>query len=206
MHAFNNVIYNTISGNSLGMTNDAGTLNLHHNWIKTNWVNSRNGPPSGSVNDQGNNLSGTDPLFSDFSNQDFSLQNTSALINSGTAIPAIHLPNHDLLNEYVKHTSSIAKQVVNALDIGVFEYQASMAVAENSLGKLVLYPNPSATWVRLKNIKPNAIQSVAFYAVDGQLLLTSTDTVIDVSGLGSGIYFVKVKTSDSQAVIRFIKP
>lgn len=206
MDAFNNVIYNTNSGNSLAMTNDAGTLNLHHNWIKTDWVHSHNGFPTGTVNDQGNNLSGTDPLFTDFGNQDFSLQNTSPLIDGGSAIPSIHLPDHDLLNEYVRHTSSAAKQVVNALDIGAFENQPPLSIADNSQEQIVLYPNPGATWIHLKNIATHTLQSVAFYTVNGQLLLTSTDPEIDVSGIDSGVYFVKVKTLNSQAVFRFIKP
>ncbi len=206
MHAFNNVIYTTSSGNALAMTNDAGTLNLHHNWIKTGWVNSHNGSPSGTVNDQGNNLNGADPLFTDLVNQDFSLQNTSPLIDQGSAIPSIHLPEHDLLNEYVLHTGSATRQVVNALDIGAFEYQSPLSLADNSQGKIVLYPNPGATWIHLNNIEPNTLESVAFYSVKGQLLLTSTKSVIDVSGIGSGIYFVKVNTSDAQTVLRFIKP
>lgn len=205
MHAFNNVIYNTSSGSSLAMMNDAGTLNLQHNWIKTNWVNSHNGSPSGTVNDQGNNISGADPLFTDFGNQDFSLQINSPLIDQGSTIPAIHLPDHDLLNEYVMHTNSIAKQVVNSLDIGAFEYQIALSMADISQEKMVLYPNPGATWVHLKNIETNSLESVAFYSVSGQLLLTSTETEIDVSDIDSGIYIVKVNTFDSQTVFRFIK-
>ena len=206
MHAFNNVIYNTSSGSSLAMTNDAGTLNLHHNWIKANWVDSHSGPPSGTVNDQGNNLSGIDPLFTDFGNQDFGLQSTSALIDAGSAIPAIHLPDHDVLHEYVLHTGSMARQVVNAFDIGAFEYQSGLSLADISPENIVLYPNPAADWVHLKNIDPHALESVAIYAANGQLLLKSTDTKIDVSGIGSGVFFARVKTRDSQSVLRFIKP
>lgn len=205
MHAFNNVIYNTASGSALAMTNDAGTMNLNYNWIKTNWVNSHNGSMSGTVNDQGNNLSGSDPLFVDFANQDFGLQSSSPLIDAGTAIPATHLPDHDLVNEYVMHTSSAVKQVVNALDIGAFEYQPPVSVPDNSQQEIVLYPNPGATWVRLENVAPNTLESVAVYAVDGRLLLTSFEPLVDVSGIGSGLYFVKVNTLDAQTVIRFIK-
>ena len=206
MHAFNNVIYTTNSGTSMAMLNNSGTLNIHHNWIKENWVNSHSGSASGTVNNQGNNLSGTDPLFTDLGNQDFSLLDTSPLIDEGSAIPAIHLPNHDLLYEYVMHTSSIAKQVVDSLDIGAFENQLVLSIADHSQKKIVLYPNPSTTLVYLKNIQPNTIQSVAFYSINGQLLLTSTDTEIDVTDISSGIYFIKVNTLDAQAIFRFIKP
>lgn len=206
MHTFNNVIYNTNNGNTLAMSNDAGTLNLHHNWIKTNWVNSHSGSPSGNVNDQGNNLSGTDPLFIDFGNQDFGLQNNSPLIDAGSTIPAIHLPDHDLLNEYLLHTNGIAKQVVNTLDIGAFEYQPPVSTVDNLQEKIVLYPNPSATWIHLQNIDPNTLQGISLYSINGQLLLTSTDTAMDVSGIASGTYFVKVIAADAQTTFRFIKP
>ena len=205
MHAFNNVIYNTSSGSALAMTNDAGTINLNHNWIKTNWVDSHSGPPSGSVNDQGNNLNGTDPLFTDFVNQDFTLQSTSPLVDAGDAIPSLHLPNHDLLSEYVMHMGSNTKNVVNALDIGAFEYQPPLSLEDISEGRIALYPNPGASWVHLKNIEPNALESFAVYSVNGQLLLRSTDSAIDVSGLDSGIYFVRVRTLESQTVLRFVK-
>ena len=206
MHAFNNVIYNTSSGSALAMSNDEGTLNLDHNWIKTNWVDSHNGSPSGTVNDQGNNLNGTDPLFTDFVNQDYSLQSTSPLIDAGSAIPSLHLPDYDLLNEYVVHTSSTSRQVVNALDIGAFEYQPPLAVGELLSGGIVLYPNPASRLVHLKNVEPNTLQGVAVYSVNGQLLLTSNAPVIDVAGLKSGMYLVKVKTSNFEAFARFVKP
>ena len=205
MIAFNNVIYSTSNGNSLAMINGDGTLNMHHNWIKTNWVNSHDGASSGTVNDQGNNLNSLDPEFVDFGNQDFNLLDTSPLIDAGSTIPAIHLPNHDVSNEYVMHTSGNTKQIVNTLDIGAFENLSALSISEHSQESIRLYPNPSASLVFLKNIEPNTIKNVAFYSVSGQLVLTSTDTAIDVSGISGGIYFVKVNTSDTEAIFRFIK-
>jgi hypothetical protein len=205
MHAFNNVIYTSNNGSSMAMTNADGTLNIHHNWIKTSWVDSHNGSASGTVNDQGNNLTGSDPLFVDFGNQDFNLLDNSPLIDAGIAIPAIHLPDHDLLNEYVIHTNSVAKQILNTLDIGAFENQSALSIADLSQERIMLYPNPSHSLVFLKNIEPNTIKSIAFYSVNGQLVLTSTDTAIDVTGILSGVYIVKVNTFNTQAILRFIK-
>ncbi len=203
MDAFNNVIYTTNSGNTMAMINGDGTLNIYHNWIKSNWVNSHSG--SGTVNDLGNNLAGSDPMFVDFNNQIFDLLETSPLVDMGTAIPAIHLPDNDLLNEYVVHTNGTAKQIVNMLDIGAFEYQPPLSTTDLTQD-IVLYPNPSATLVLLKNIAPNTIESISFYSATGQLVLTSSDASIDVTGIASGVYFVKVKTLNApDAVLRFIK-
>ncbi|WP_298757106.1 T9SS type A sorting domain-containing protein [uncultured Psychroserpens sp.] len=203
MHSFNNIIYTSNNGSSMAMINGDGTINSYYNWIKTNWVDSHSG--SGTVNDQGNNLTGSEPLFVDFNNQDFNLQDTSLLIDAGSAIPSIHLPDHDVLNEYVMHTNSIAKQVVNTLDIGAFENLSALSVTDFPQERILLYPNPSTSLVFLKNIEPNTIKSIAFYSVSGQLVLTSTDTAIDVRAIASGIYFVKVNALDTQAIFRFIK-
>ncbi len=203
MNAFNNVVYTSSSGSSMAMINGDGTLNLQYNWIKSNWVDSHGA--SGTVNDQGNNLNGSDPLFVNFANQDFTLTDTSPLIDEGSAIPAIHLPDNDVLNEYVMHTNGSVKQIVNTLDIGAFEYQSALSTDDFSEENIVLYPNPSTSLVFLKNIEPNTVKSVSFYAVTGQLVLTSTDAAIDVTGMGSGIYYVKIKTLNAQAVIKFVK-
>ncbi|MBX2829056.1 MAG: T9SS type A sorting domain-containing protein [Flavobacteriaceae bacterium] len=203
MNTFNNVIYTSNSGSSMAMINGDGTMNLQYNWLKSNWVASHGG--TGTLNDQGDNLEGSDPLFVDFGNQDFSLQDTAPLIDSGTAIPAIHLPDHDLLYEYVLHASGSAKQVVNSLDIGAFEYQAPLSITDIDAAQIVMYPNPSNSLVYLKNLEPGTIKSIAFYAVNGQLVLTTTDAVIDVTGMAAGIYFVKLETSDRQTVLRFVK-
>lgn len=203
MTAFNNVIYGTSSGSSLAMINGDGTMNLDYNWIKSSWVNSHGS--SGTVNDLGTNLTGSDPLFTDFDAQDFNLQDTSALIDQGTAIPAIHLPDHDLLNEYMKHTNGIVKQVVNTLDIGAFENQATLSTTEFSGNRIVMYPNPGSARVSLGNVELSTIKKVQFYTINGQLVLESSDPVIDVSGLGNGLYIVKVEIPNRQSVIKFVK-
>lgn len=203
MNAFNNIIYTTNSGSSMAMLNGDGTFNMNHNWINTNWVNAHSG--SGTVNNLGNNLSGTDPLFVDFGNQDFNLQDTSTLIDAGTTIPATHLPDHNLSNEYVMHLDGAAKQIVNTMDLGAFENQSALSIPEVTQEKILLYPNPSNSLVFLNNIDLDTIKQVSFYGVDGQLVLTSTDATIDVTRMASGIYFVKVQTLSAQTTLRFIK-
>lgn len=203
MHAFNNVIYTTNTGSSMAMINGDGTLNLEYNWIKSNWADSHGS--SGTVNDQGNNLTGSDPLFTDLNNQDFSLSDSSPLIDAGRSIPSIHLPTHDLLSEYVMHTNSTNKQVLGALDIGAFENQSTLSNEDLTIDKMVLYPNPSSSLVSLKNTDQNEIQTVSFYSMNGQLVLTSNHTEINVSDMSSGMYLVKIRTVNGQAILRFIK-
>ena len=203
MTAFNNVIYTISSGSTMAMINGDGTLNLDYNWIKSSWVNSHGS--SGTVNDLGTNLSGADPLFEDFGAQEFYPQEDSPLVDQGIAIPSIHLPENDLLNEYVKHTQGEDKNIVNLMDIGAFEYQAPLAISDNSESTIVLYPNPSESVVNLTNVDSAVLQGVQIYAVNGQLVLETSESTIDISALQNGVYFVKVQTRDSQSVLRFVK-
>ncbi|MEM9413642.1 MAG: dockerin type I domain-containing protein, partial [Planctomycetota bacterium] len=122
MHAFNNVIYCTASGSELSLLDDDGILDLQNNWIKDGWVESHAGSGfAGVINDLGNNLTGADPSFADFGGQDFTLLESSTLVDSAIAVT---LPGHDLLFEYVLHRDGVAKNIVGSLDIGAFEYQA----------------------------------------------------------------------------------
>ncbi len=203
MHAFNNVIYNTSTGNRMAMLNGDGSINVNYNWIKTNWVNAHSG--SGTVNDQGNNITGSDPLFNDFANQDFGLQSNSPLVNAGAAIPAIHLPIHDVSNEYVKHSSSTTRTIVNGIDIGAFERQAVLSTTNIAAPTMVLYPNPSSTSVCLKNVNPNAIQTISVYSSTGQLLLQSNQVELDISALESGVYFITVQAIGAPTTFTFVK-
>lgn len=202
MHAFNNVIYNTANGSNMALMNDEGTLNLQHNWLQTGWVNSHS-TMTGTVNDLGNNLTGTDPFFTNFSGQDFTLQNSSNLVEAGMAIPAIHLPQHDVLNEYVKHSGETARQQVAIIDIGAFENTSNVGFWEvQEEAELVLFPNPANETVYLAAEKFNAVQ---FYTSTGQLVKVSTEKEIDVSALIPGLYFVRLDLGEEAKVIRFVK-
>ena len=120
-HSFNNVIYTTASGNKFAMIEGSGTFNMHHNWLKTGWINCHCSP-TGIVVDLGNNLTGADPMFSDFSNQEFRPVRTSPLINQGAQIPDSLTPGFDVLHEYIKHTLHSPRPEVQKMDIGSFEF------------------------------------------------------------------------------------
>ncbi|MDC8005870.1 T9SS type A sorting domain-containing protein [Aureisphaera galaxeae] len=204
MDAFNNVIYTTNSGSTMAMINDAGTFNLYHNWIKTNWVNSHSGSPSGTVNDQGNNLDGTDPLFTDLGSQDFSLQNISPLINAGTDIPAIHLPDNDLLYEYLVHSSGTAKNIIGNIDIGAFEYQDPLSLNNLVREDIQIYPNP-VTDVFHISMEQSMIKEVNLFTVSGRKVLTARQkNQLNTVGLKSGIYILKLETIDGSIINRKI--
>lgn len=127
---FNNTIFTSATGDKFAMIDGAGTFNMDHNWLKTGWVDCHCSP-SGTVNDQGNNVTGTDPLFVDQNTQDFAPQSNSPLINQGDAIPGTLLPAHDVTLEYIKHQNAANRNIVANLDIGAYEYQSQSSGTGN---------------------------------------------------------------------------
>lgn len=77
------------------------------------------------------------------------------------------------------------------------------AVAETSNDMVSIYPNPAKDKI---NVKGSDIQNVTVYNVVGQVVYRSENTdnvqVIDLSGMTSGIYMVKVDTANGETVKR----
>jgi hypothetical protein len=70
-----------------------------------------------------------------------------------------------------------------------------------------LYPNPAKDILNIEVKNDIEISSISVYNMLGQLVLvsTSTDKTIDVSGLRTGNYFVKITTEKGSANSRFVK-
>lgn len=99
-----------------------GVLNLSHNWIKPGWVKSF-GNFKGTVNNDGTFVQGASPGFVGEAGQDYHLTAFSDAIDKGTALHASVLPDHDVLEQYVKHLSSEPRPKYVFLDIGAFEFK-----------------------------------------------------------------------------------
>jgi hypothetical protein len=68
-----------------------------------------------------------------------------------------------------------------------------------------IYPNPVDD--RLYIETQSLIESVVIYTITGQQLsaISHQPSVIDVSNLNSGIYFVKISTEEGDIVKRIVK-
>jgi hypothetical protein len=119
--ARNNVAYVTASGDNLVVLDNTGRLTLTRNWFKTGWTRSSVNRPKGTITDNGN-LTGASPGFVSEAGQDYHLAAGSACIDTGTSLNAAVLPDNDVVREYVKHQSSVARAVHGALDIGAYEF------------------------------------------------------------------------------------
>ena len=71
-------------------------------------------------------------------------------------------------------------------------------VEENDNMTVSVYPNPAHDYIRIETQNFASLQSIDVYDIAGQLVLTSNETEINVSGLESGMYFVRVVYGDAK--------
>lgn len=203
---FNNIIYTTASGNHLAMINGDGTFDMNNNWLKSDWVECHC-TPTGIVNDLGGNITGTDPGFELFDDQEFGLVEGSEAINQGVAIPDDLLPEHDIAKEYVKHQDSVDRTIVDDPDIGAFELEGSpTSVAHDLIVEPVLYPNPAANRIFLSIPLTNSdylILDASGKCVQSAKQISAR--TIDVSRLAPGYYFVRFELESEVRVSTFVK-
>ncbi len=200
---FNNIIYTSASGNRFAMIGGNGTFNMYHNWLKTGWRDCHC-TPSGVVNDQGNNLTGSDPLFENFTNQIFKLQDTSPLINKGDVISAALLPDYNISFEYVKHQDSETRPVSGSLDIGAFENTSVLSINDEAFNNSIsIIPNPTSNTLTI-NLKDDILKNIIIYNELGQKIKETASNEVDISNLPDGIYFVKITSQSSKIATKKI--
>jgi len=119
--ARNNIAYVTAAGSNLQLLDNHGRLTLTQNWFKTGWTPFVVNRPKGSITNNGT-VTGSSPAFVNEASQDYHLTSGSQAVNAGAGLNPAVLPTHDVVREYVKHQSSVARAVNGALDIGAYEF------------------------------------------------------------------------------------
>ena len=114
-----NVIYTTAAGSFLAMLASSGVMDLLDNWLPIGWVTSHD--TFGGTLVTGTNLEGTDPGFTDFAAQDFSLGPGSVCEDAGGPLHPDVLPNHQPLWQYIRHQAGTLRLTVGLRDLGAFE-------------------------------------------------------------------------------------
>lgn len=118
--ARNNIFYVTAGGNRLALMNDAGVLDLTHNWFQPGYRTSH-GSVSGTINDDGTSITGASPGFVDEAAQNFRLISSSAGINAGSFLHPDTAPAHIVISQYIKHRGFESRPVAGSLDLGAYE-------------------------------------------------------------------------------------
>ncbi|WP_456440981.1 multicopper oxidase domain-containing protein [Psychroserpens sp.] len=95
-----------------------------------------------------------------------------------------------------------------------FGMMGQFTVVDSSLGtpevladSVRVYPNPSSDYVTVEISETNHIQNISLFDVSGKKIRTFLDDQIrlDISGLHSGLYFLKIKTDKGALVKKMVK-
>ena len=89
-----------------------------------------------------------------------------------------------------------------------FVTEAELAIDDNQIQSLVVYPNPANALVTIES-PVSMLERISVYSITGILLLdkevSANTTTIDVSSFASGTYFVKATSKDASSVIQVLK-
>ena len=88
-------------------------------------------------------------------------------------------------------------------EINVVMHYVDDGVGENEMEMISVYPNPTQDVIYIGANNDLSVQRVEVFNVTGQKVMSSTESVIDVSGLGSGMYIIRV-TADDRIVTQCI--
>ncbi len=84
-----------------------------------------------------------------------------------------------------------------------YNINSSLGITEHFMEEITLYPNPTSDLINIR-IK-SEIKSIQLTDMTGQILQQHTENTIDLSAYPSGIYFVRINTSESDQVFRIVK-
>jgi len=134
----NNIVLATAGSGYLAMLGTDGVLDLSHNWLQQGWVDSHEAPVDflGTVTDDGSNITGSAPGFLNAGAQDFALAGGSLCINAGTTLASAVLPGNAVIREYRKHQQNETRPLVDAIDLGAFEYCGNGSCSRPDAGAL----------------------------------------------------------------------
>ena len=116
----NNILFTTADGSRLAMVGESGVADLRTNWIMDGWVTSHSSY-FGTLTDHGDNLTGTDPGFTDFAGQDFTPVAGSASVDAGGPLDAGVVSLHSPVNQYLRHQRASTRPDDGSRDIGALE-------------------------------------------------------------------------------------
>ncbi|NQY06697.1 MAG: DUF5123 domain-containing protein [Flavobacteriaceae bacterium] len=144
------------------------------------------------------NTSNSDPLFVDATNGDFTLQSGS---------PAIDFGDNSFVPAGVTLDLNGNDRIINGIvDLGSFEFDATLSIPSLSINETVLSPNPAQDAIAIFGLK-NTVSLQIIDILGNSILKKSTYQFgdVDISDLKSGLYVVVISDGNGAIVKRFIK-
>ena len=139
-----------------------------------------------------------DPLFTDHVNNDYTLQSGSPAIDTGDNSKTPSRVTVDLaINNRIFNTT---------VDIGAYEFGASplSILDNNALIETLIYPNPVINELKINS--KEEIQKIEIYNLLGKKVLEKgNSSFINLTGLKSNIYIVKIYSNTKSIMKRIIK-
>lgn len=116
--------------------------------------------------------------------------------------------NREIILNNLRSTSSLAPNYSDQLGYGILNfgkvYNSFLKTNEiNFKNKIIIYPNPSKQEINISSSQK--IEKISVYNSLGQFLFESKTNQINIEKLEKGLYFLKIKTSSSETVEKFIK-
>jgi hypothetical protein len=137
-----------------------------------------------------------DPLFVNYSSNDFHITSTSPVLNQGFST--------NILTDYDNEV-----RLANSIDIGADEYYPNTSVNDEPLNKpsFRIYPNPATEILTIKFTDSNSKEQVQIFNSIG-VLIKEMEIVqilqINITDLPCGLYFIRL-TNQPQQTRKFIK-
>ncbi len=206
---YNNIIHKN-GTTHLQMMRDGGTLEYNaNNWIVSGYEELGYGS-SATVVTNTPPLTGSAPGFVDVANEDFSLLENSVCIDIAGNLPSSVEASHPLDKQYVKHAGHTPRtQVGGVFDLGAFEYGIILGAGgrEVSNSLFTAYPNPAVDFITVEH-DLYELKAVEIFNSLGQSVSkfdSPGSNRVDVSSLSPGVYFLSLKTSLGDTLVRFVK-
>ncbi len=116
--------------------------------------------------------------------------------------------NRELLKNSLRQTASLSPNYTDQLGYGILNfgqvYNSFLKTNEiNFKNKIIIYPNPANQKINISSTQK--IEKISVYNSLGQFLFESKTNQINIEKLEKGLYFLKIKTSSSEIVEKFIK-
>ncbi len=96
----------------------------------------------------------------------------------------------------LNNSDDLRDETVLFANFSIEETDGSMAIDDYLLEKIALFPNPTTDAIAIKGLSNKNFDEVIIYNTLGKVVISSTikkDTLIDVSFLKDGVYFLRLK-------------
>ncbi|HOY04945.1 MAG TPA: T9SS type A sorting domain-containing protein, partial [Saprospiraceae bacterium] len=143
--------------------------------------------------------------FADAALYDYHLEAGSPAIDAGIAISK-NIRGYALLPDRIyKDTCDVEmRNNENAIDIGAFEYNQPLAVADVNAARLIVFPNPASDMVHV-DVNGENLQRIEICDLNGRLLRAHATADFSIAHLAAGMYMVVVRTDKTTHTCSIIK-